>query len=83
MTRTEAKRLARLARRHGYFDNHYSRSTAGPRLLWVYCPLCHRRVEAEHSLYAGTISAQLDAAVLYHLDGDCPGQGAVPSSQLT
>jgi hypothetical protein len=60
MTLTEKRQLARRARRYGHFDTG--------RTLWVRCPVCDERVEVDK--FPGSVTRQLDAAMVYHLD-DC------------
>jgi hypothetical protein len=62
-TKTEAKRLARKAREHGYYQPDGTH-------VWVECPLkCGERVVADLVTGAGSKMAQLDAFVIYHLEG--------------
>lgn len=63
MTKTRARQVAKQARRHGYFDKGAT--------LEVTCPECHQRVSIAYSVWAGTKTAQLDAGMLFHLDGFC------------
>jgi hypothetical protein len=59
LTKTATLKLARSARRHGYFDTG--------RTLWVSCPICRERVETDR--YPNmSIVRQLDAAILLHLE---------------
>jgi hypothetical protein len=63
-TKTEMRRIARRARQHGHY-----RSGAD---LYVYCPDCRAKVASPLSRYAGTVTQQLDRAMLAHLADDCP-----------
>lgn len=62
-TKTEMRRIARRARQHGHYRNAAD--------LYVYCPDCRAKVATPFSRYAGTVTQQLDQAMLAHLADDC------------
>lgn len=62
MTKTAATKMARAARRYGYYSFNEGRRLA------VKCPCCGKQIEAEISIHIpGGQMAQLDAAVVLHL----------------
>jgi hypothetical protein len=62
MTKTAATKLARQARRYGYYSFNEGRRLA------VKCPCCGTQVEADISIHnPGSPMVQLDAAVVLHL----------------
>ena len=74
---TEARRLARQARRYGYFCS--GRGQLHGSTLTVCCPRCAERVSIEFSQYqyGASVPRTLDAAVIAHLQLDeCPGGAA-------
>jgi hypothetical protein len=77
MTLTEARRLAKQARRYGYLTGNQVPGQLHGNTLTVTCPVCRERVSVEFSQYfhGGSVVRTLDAAVIEHLrDGDeCGG----------
>ncbi len=69
MTKTEIRKLAKESTSYGYFDHGATVS--------VNCPLCHRRIEADYSMWATDDKGnrlnkvqQVRAAVAEHLTYD-------------
>jgi hypothetical protein len=74
VTKTEMRKLAREARRTGYY-----KSRTYPIQLYVRCPLCREKVYAQDFAY-GTVNGifkrltetqMLDAAMVHHLQVYC------------
>jgi hypothetical protein len=63
VTKTQATALARQARRYGHFDTG--------RTLYLFCPVCKRKVEEDFFLHDGTKTRQLDRMMIRHLTEDC------------
>lgn len=65
-TKTGRARIARMARRHGYFHNHEEFTVA------VKCPLCSERVSGHQPAPGESVTKALDALMATHLQYDCP-----------
>jgi hypothetical protein len=66
MTKAAAKRLARSARRYGYYQHS---DTEGA----VRCPRCHQPVTFSKLAWERFTAATMDAAVITHLLQACEG----------
>jgi hypothetical protein len=66
VTKAEATRLARSARRYGY---HQRSATEGD----VFCPRCRQRVAFFKLPWERFTAKAMDAAVIAHLLQDCGG----------
>jgi hypothetical protein len=66
VTKAEARRLARSARRYGY---HQRSATEGD----VFCPRCRQRVAFFKLPWERFTATAMDAAVIAHLLQDCGG----------
>lgn len=59
-------RTARKARSGGYY-----KTASGPTVLYVKCPECQEKVEAQDYAYGQSDIKKLDAAMMDHLDYYC------------
>jgi hypothetical protein len=66
VTKAEARRLARNARRYSY---HQHSATEG----YVFCPRCRQRVAFFKFAWERFTAKTMDAAVIAHLLDDCGG----------
>lgn len=67
MTKTQARKLASQARRHGYFRT--------PTTIYNHCPVCKEKVEGDWHPLQGSDIKQHDEWMVHHLMGYC-GEGA-------
>ncbi|MEV0617654.1 hypothetical protein AB0I81_30335 [Nonomuraea sp. NPDC050404] len=65
-TKTGRARIARQARRHGYFHDRENFTIS------VNCPLCRERVSGGQPGYGESVVKALDALMDTHLMHDCP-----------
>ena len=67
MTKNEAKKVARNARKFGHFFNDETQT------LYLFCPRCKKRVETVYDRNK-TKARVLDAMMVEHLVEDCDGK---------
>lgn len=72
-TKTGRQKLARMSREYGFHAHQVINENGGKTSkLYVRCPLCAERVECDDRRYRIENSlADLDAAVIDHLEGYC------------